>query len=398
MRKLATIRKISDIQPIQDADAIELAIVDGWKVVTKKGEYKPGDFCIYCEIDSFLPIREEFEFLRKSSYKKMADGTEGFRLRTIKLKGQISQGLLIQPTILNTTELVEGTDVTETLGIIKWEPPMPASLSGVAKGLFPSFLSKTDEERVQNLQNQWERFKSSGKKFYVTEKLDGSSATFYIKNGEFGVCSRNLELANPGEFVPGTVVCDDGIERPKKENSYWKVAKELDLENKFRNFGRNICLQGELIGEGIQGNPYKILGQTVRFFNGYDIDSGENISLDDFIKLISLFGLKTVPIINVDFQLPDTIDEVLEFAEEKSELNPNFDREGVVIRSYDRQISFKAISNKFLLKEKDWSMELTDEQKASIKRGLKDIEEGRVTPHEEVMKKVKEMFKKDKND
>ncbi len=396
MRKLASIRKVSDIQPIPDADAIEVATIDGWKVVTKKGEYKPGDLCIYCEIDSFLPIREEFEFLRKSSYKKMADGTEGFRLKTIRLRQQISQGLLIQPTILNDTELVEGTDVTELLGIIKWEPPMPASLAGVAKGLFPSFLTKTDEERVQNLQDQWFRFKNSGKKFYVTEKLDGSSATFYLKDDVFGVCSRNLELADPGEFVPGNVICDDGIERPKKENSFWKVARQLDLENKFRSLGRNICLQGELIGEGIQGNPYKILGQTVRFFNGYNIDTSENLSLEDFIKITNLFGLKTVPILNVDYQLPDTIDEVLEYAEEKSELNPSFDREGVVIRSYDRQISFKAISNKFLLKEKDWAMELTDEQKESIKRGLKDVEEGRVIPHEEVMKKIDKMFKSKK--
>jgi RNA ligase (TIGR02306 family) len=352
MRKLASIRKVSDIQPIPDADAIEVATIDGWKVVTKKGEYKPGDLCIYCEIDSLLPIREEFEFLRKSSYKKMADGSEGFRLKTIRLRQQISQGLLLPLSILNLTDVEEGMEVTELLGITKWEAPMPASLSGVAKGLFPSFLTKTDEERAQNLQGQWERFKTSGKKFYVTEKLDGSSATFYLKDDVFGVCSRNLELVDPGEFVPGTVICDDGIERPKKENSFWKVARQLDLENKFRSLGRNICLQGELIGEGIQGNPYKILVQTVRFFNGYNIDTSENLSLDDFIKLTNLFGLKTVPILNTDFQLPNTIDEVLKLAEDKSELNQDFDREGIVIRSYDRQISFKAISNKFLLNEK----------------------------------------------
>ena len=96
MRKLATIQKIKEILPIEGADAIELAIVNGWKVVVGKNvEHKEGDYVIYCEIDSFLPIKEEFEFLRKSSYKKMADGTEGFRLRTIKLRGQVSQGLII---------------------------------------------------------------------------------------------------------------------------------------------------------------------------------------------------------------------------------------------------------------------------------------------------------------
>lgn len=352
MRKLASIRKVSDIQPIPNADAIEVATIDGWKVVTKKGEYKRGDLCVYCEIDSLLPIREEFEFLRKSSYKKMADGTEGFRLKTIRLRQQISQGLLLPLSILNLTDVEEGMEVTELLGITKWEPPMPASLAGIAKGLFPRFLSRTDEERAQNLQDQWFRFQTSGKKFYVTEKLDGSSATFYLKDDVFGVCSRNLELVDPGEFVHGTVICDDGIERPKKENSFWKVARQLDLENKFRSLGRNICLQGELIGEGIQGNPYKMLGHTVRFFNGYNIDTSENLSLEDFINLTNLFELKTVPILNTDFQLPNTIDEVLQLAEDKSELNQNFDREGIVIRSYDRQISFKAISNKFLLNEK----------------------------------------------
>ena len=184
-RKLASIRKVSSIQPIEGADAIEIAVVDGWKVVTKKGEYVPGSLCIYCEIDSFLPIKEEFEFLRKSSYKKMGD-QEGFRLRTIKLRGQVSQGLLLplttfqsfgyrlSPNLLNENyaiepdrvvispsdmiELSEGSDVTEVLGIVKYEPPIPAELSGKVKGNFPSFLRKTDEERVQNLTkfyNNW---------------------------------------------------------------------------------------------------------------------------------------------------------------------------------------------------------------------------------------------------
>lgn len=336
MRKLASIRKVSDIQPIVGADAIELALVDGWKVVTKKGEYKPGDLCIYCEIDSFLPIKPEFEFLRKTSYKKMADGSEGFRLKTIRLRGEISQGLLLPISILGDFSWTasEGTDVTEMLGIIKYESPIPAELSGKVKGNFPSIIRKTDETRVQNLSNQWERFKASGKSFYVTEKLDGTSATYYFNDGVFGVCSRNLELVED------------------ENNTYWKVAKNLDLENKLRNFGRNICLQGELIGEGVQGNPYKIIGQKVRFFNAFDIDRQENVPLEDFIKLTNLFELSIVPVLDVDYQLPDTIAEVLKFADGKSVLNSNFNREGVVIRSHDRSISFKAISNVFLLGEK----------------------------------------------
>ena len=333
-RKLASIRKITDIIPIENADAIEIALVDGWKVVTKKDEYKPGDMCIYCEIDSFLPIREEFEFLRKSSYKKMGD-TEGFRLRTIKLRGQVSQGLIISINELlkygvSADDVYEGLDVSGMLGIIKYEPPIPAELAGKVKGLFPSFIPKTDEERVQNLSSEYVSWKD--KTFYVTEKLDGSSATYYIKDGEFGVCSRNLQLLET------------------EGNTFWKVARELDLENKMKGIGINFSIQGELIGEGIQGNPYKIKGQTVKFFNLFDIDIKDYYNLEYFEKIIKEeMGLDTVPILDRNFNLPENVEEILKYADAKSVLNPTFDREGVVIRSFDRKISFKVISNKFLL-------------------------------------------------
>lgn len=362
-RKLASIRRISDIQPIEGADMIELAIVDGWKVVVAKNVgHKVGDMVVYCEIDSFLPIKEEFEFLRKSSFKKMGD-QEGFRLKTIKLRGQVSQGLIlplsvfegygyrVSENLLNENptlepnrsvispsdmiELVVGNDVTEVLGIVKYEPPIPAELAGKVKGLFPSFIRKTDEERIQNLTSEYEKWRlQSQHQFYVTEKLDGSSATFYYKDGVFGVCSRNLELLET------------------EGNTFWKVARELDLENKLKDYGVNISVQGELIGEGIQGNPYKIKGQTVRFFNLFDIDLQEYHSLPTFQKTMNELGLETIPILDVRFTLPESIDELLKYADSKSVLNPNFDREGVVIRSLDRTISFKVISNKFLLNEK----------------------------------------------
>jgi RNA ligase (TIGR02306 family) len=376
-RKLASIRRIKEILPIEGADAIEVAVVDGWKVVTKKGEYKSGDLCIYCEIDSFLPIREEFEFLRKSSFKKMGD-QEGFRLKTIRLRGQVSQGLLLPLSVLEDADemkigysqqpwgmqlqlgpyddailIEEGTDVSNHLEIVKYEPPIPAELAGKVKGLFPSFIRKTDEERVQNLADYYEKWKlTSAHQFYVAEKLDGSSATYYFKDGVFGVCSRNLELAEPEEFVPGTVMCDDGIERPKQENTFWKVARELDLKTKLGAVGYNICLQGELIGEGIQGNPYRIKGQTVKFFNAFNIDTQEYLGLRDFVAILTLLGLEHVPILEAPFLLPETIDAMLKYAEGYSYLNPQTQREGVVVRSLDRTISFKAISNQFLLSEK----------------------------------------------
>ena len=149
MRKLVTIQEIEDIQPIEGADSIEKAKIKEWWVVVKKGEFIVGDYCIYFEIDSFLPIKPEYEFLlRGSSPKKMlVDGQEkeGIRLKTIRLKGQISQGLALPiATIANNLPKEVGTDISEILGVIKYEPPIPANLAGVVKGNFPSFIPKTD--------------------------------------------------------------------------------------------------------------------------------------------------------------------------------------------------------------------------------------------------------------
>lgn len=325
-RKLASVVIVDDVQEIPGADVIEQVKIKGWSVVAKKGEFKIGDKAIYVEVDSFLPIKEEYEFLRKSSYKKMGD-LEGFRLKTIKLRGVLSQGLLLP---LPQDDLAVGEDVSELLGIVKYEPPIPAELSGVMKGSFPAFLQKTDEERIQNLVDVYENFKKS--KFYITEKLDGSSATYYLNNGEFGVCSRNIELLE------------------NEGNSFWKYARQVELEDYLRDLDRNICLQGELIGEGVQGNPYKLKGQTVKFFNAFDIDEQKRLSLKEFRTLIEYLGLETVPFLMLEYTLPETIEELLLYAEGKSVLNSQTEREGLVFRNESQTISFKAISNKFLLK------------------------------------------------
>jgi len=360
-RKLASIQRIREIRPIEGADAIELAIINSWQVVVAKNVgHKVGDLVVYCEIDSYLPIEPEFEFLRKSSYKKMSDGSEGFRIRSAKIRGVISQGLIIpladayaifkRNTPNMDMQWFEGLDVTEMLNIVKYEPPVPAELAGKVKGYFPSFIRKTDEERVQNLTKEYSEWVfTSAHQFYASEKLDGSSVTFYVKDGVFGVCSRNLELAEPEEFVPGMVMYDDGIERPKQENTFWKVAREMGIKEKLLSTGRNLCIQGELIGEGIQKNPYKIKGHTVKFYNAFDIDKQERLPLHEFMNLIGSLGFETVPILGIEFMLPDTVEELLKQAEGKSVLNPNTEREGVVIRSMDTKISFKAISNKFLI-------------------------------------------------
>jgi len=347
-RKLATVRKIKEIKPIEGADLIELAVIDGWQVVVAKNVgHKVGDKVVYCEIDSFLPIKEEFEFLRKSSYKKMGD-QEGFRLKTIKLKNTLSQGLILPYHVLPVAQfgtghdLPEGMDVSEMLGIIKYDPPIPAQLAGKVKGNFPSFLRKTDESRLQNLEKEYQGWVFSSKhQFYATEKIDGSSFTCYVKDGVFGVCSRNLELEET------------------EDNTFWQVARSLDLENKLKSLGRNICAQGEMVGSGIQGNYYKMKDQTVLFYNIYFIDEMEYATFDEFNGILSDLELKSVPILSSPFQFPMdengqfTVSALLKESEGKSVLNPVVEREGLVIRSMDRTISFKSISNVFLLGSKD---------------------------------------------
>lgn len=378
-RKLASIRRIDKIMEHPNADSLEICHVGGWRVITRIGEYNEGDLAIYCEVDSFLPVRDDFEFLRKSSYRKMGD-IEGFRLKTIKLRQELSQGLLLPLSVLegdgemkigiskqpwgdqlqlgpydDALVIQEGVDVTEHLGVVKFEPPIPAELAGKVKGNFPGFIRKTDEERIQNMTKQFEEMKSH--QYYITEKLDGSSATYYFRDGVFGVCSRNLELADPGEFVPGTIIGEDGVERPKKENTFWKVARELKIAEKLGSLNQNYAIQGELIGEGVQGNPYKIKGHTLRIFNVFNIDQQEYLGLDemrDFLSKVNVDDspLELVPVIDENYKLHGTIEEILQYAEGKSVLHNEAEREGIVIRNKDKSISFKAISNKFLLKEK----------------------------------------------
>ena len=338
MRKLATIEEIKEVKPINGADNIEAVRVRDWWVVAKKDLFQVGTSCAFFEIDSFLPIIPPFEFLIKGTTKKrmIIDGkqVEGIRLKTVKLRGQLSQGLVVPLAELTNYSSVplsqcdNGDDVTEALGVLKYEPPMPAELVGKAKGFFPSFIPKTDEERIQNMSE----ILSS---FYMTEKLDGTSVTFYKKDGVFGVCSRNLELM-------------------EGETTQWKIAKEKNLAEKLPD---NFAIQCELVGEGIQKNPLKINGQEIFCFNVYKIDSGIFLNYQDFVGFCESLGVKTVPIINDNFALPDSVDELLLFAEGKSNINPESEREGIVIRSKiemqfkGQRVSFKAISNRYLLKD-----------------------------------------------
>ena len=335
-RKLASVVKIVDIQPIPGADAIVVATVKGWKVVVKVNEYKVGDLAVYYEIDSFLPIRPQFEFLRKSSYKRMGS-SEGFRLKTIRLRGQISQGLLT-PIPEGISNPKEGDDLTEALDIVKYEPPIPAQLAGKIKGTFPSFIPKTEEIRIQNFESEV-GFSPVGERAYVTEKLDGTSFTCYFNNGVFGVCGRNWELSETSD------------------NSLWRMANLLQLKEKMTKHGKNIALQGELIGAGINGNLYGLSDHKLFFFTGYDIDKGRRMFFDELEWVLFGLDLQMVPVLEkYGFVIPNEsniVDYMLKYAEGKSVLNMEVDREGVVVRGLEREFSFKAISNTYLLGSKD---------------------------------------------
>jgi RNA ligase (TIGR02306 family) len=335
-RKLASVVKIVDIQPITGADAIMVASVKGWKVVVKKDEYKVGDLAVYYEIDSFLPVRPQFEFLRKSSFKRMGS-SEGFRLKTIRLRGQISQGLLT-PIPEGISNPKEGDDLTEALDIVKYEPPIPAQLAGKIKGTFPSFIPKTDEIRIQNFESEV-GFSPAGERAYVTEKLDGTSFTCYFNNGVFGVCGRNWELTETSD------------------NSLWRMANVLQLKEKMTKHGKNIALQGELIGAGINGNLYGLSDHKLFFFTGYDIDKGRRMFFDELEWVLFGLQLQMVPVLEkYGFVIPNEnniVDYMLRYAEGKSVLNMEVDREGVVVRGLEREFSFKAISNTYLLGSKD---------------------------------------------
>jgi RNA ligase (TIGR02306 family) len=337
MRKLATIRKIDNIEPIAGADAIECAVIGGWKVVVKKNEYAVGDLAVYLEIDSWVPT-ELAPFLSKGKEPREFEGIKGERLRTVKLRGQLSQGLLLNldAAIPQTNSLIEGDDVSDMLGIIKWERPMNAQLAGMAKGNFPSLIPKTDQERVQNLTNEINAAIEAGLEFEVTEKLEGSSMTCYLINGEFGVCSRNLDL------------------KETEGNSFWETARRQGIEEKMRAIDEHLefAVQGELIGPGIQGNIYKLSKTEFYVFDVYDIKGGCYLNPKDREAVVARMGLKHVPIMWHTWKLAP-VDAIIAQADASSFLNKNQTREGIVFKQVDGGMTFKAISNKYLMNEKD---------------------------------------------
>ena len=447
-RKLVTVRTIDALEPIEGADVIEVAVIEGWRLVVKKGEFKVGDQCVYFEIDSFLPDGvPAWQFLVDKSSRFM-NGVKGHKLRTIKLRGQTSQGLALPLSTLPIVRFVmceemDGAEVEETfnalnpaqqeearqlvgelhadtpirdldlsflLGIEKYEAPLPAELAGQAAGLFPSFIQKTDQERCQNLKAEifgytetvrqasdwidvktalpsdgafikgknadgkewtetWDSQEPLGKMthwaalkieppkaspddvYEITIKLDGSSMTAYHRDGDVGVCSRNLELKTDESNKDNTFV-----------RMFYDGGLNWALPALAKDFG-NVAVQGELMGPGIQSNREELKDFKFFVFDVFLIDHSRYampMEREDIMKALYAMGVDPnkvahVPVVDTYAKLGDlglhSIEDLLKFAEGPSIKHPI--REGLVFKRMDGQFSFKAISNLFLTKEKD---------------------------------------------
>lgn len=350
MRKLASVQTVDAVEPVPSSDNLERARVLGWWVVVKKGEYRPGDRVVYAEIDSLLPERPEFEFLRAGSYKPAQVGPDGvqtlpagFRVKTVRLRGQVSQGICFPLSVLPPgTPAAPGDDVTDALGVLKWDPAVPAEMEGKAKGGFPGFVSKTDETRIQAVPALLDRYR--GKTFYATEKLDGTSVTLFVRGGEFGVCGRSWQLDEADGSSP--VV---------------RLVRALDLEARLRaaaaSLGFDLAVQGELVGPGVRKNKYALPGLNLFAFTVENLSTGTRLPLGIARSVASGLGLASVPDVAA-VTLDHTVDELVAFAEGPSAVNPKVHREGLVFRPPEQvidadlggRLSFKVINPKFLLK------------------------------------------------
>lgn len=440
MRKLVTIRTVSAVDPIPDADTIECLTVEGWKVVSQKGNFKPGDPCVYFEIDSFLPDGNPLwqDLVDKSSRVFM--GEKGHVLKTIKLRGQVSQGFCIPlhkfPSIISELGIIvkwtadneidldeqhEATfekevgrvitkaikenfdiasvrdrDFSELLGVIKYEPPIPAQLAGQVKGSFPSIIRKTDQERYQNMMH--EICEDIDAVYEESVKFDGASmTTYHDPEGTGGVCSRNFEMKT-----------SEGV---NDDNSMVKLARECGLLEALKSFP-HLAVQGELMGPAIQGNREQLKVHKYFVFDIYDIWKGEYLAPTERREVFAQiqaaameavgwvdkdkFPIQHVPVLNASFTLREHAGFV-DAPKDNSGFSPTYDaegaivggamvsdygyiiraeehhaamaeklqalsdgpsivhpvREGLVFKRHDGKFSFKVISNSFLLKQKD---------------------------------------------
>lgn len=352
-RKFATIRQISEIRAIPNAERVELACVDGWRAVIPKNTFTVNEQVLFIETDAALLCvnDQRFNFLRKSCLKQWkGNGVlfgECLRVRTIKLAGQISQGLVLK--LADFPEAACSDDIDAALCIKHFDElaeEMSAKTGKIkqadAAGSFPSFVPKTDEERIQNIPEILTTHSDS--LFEVTLKLDGSSMSVGYSpsnypDDPFFVCSRNLRLK-------------------RGDNTFHKVAAYYDIESKLKQYcdvsGEELCLQGELIGPGINGNRGKQGEHSFNVFRVWSISDKKWLETDDWRwPCEKEFSIPTVPRIDCAYRPLNrytTIDALVEFA--KTAKFGELTGEGYVFKSYDGDIHFKVINPLYLLEEK----------------------------------------------
>ena len=375
MRKLASIQRIIAINEIPNADKIESVVVLGWNCIVKKGEFKVGDLCVYFEPDSLLyphPIWDDF--LEKKKY----------RIRTMKMKATVSQGLVLGTDIIETlnpkarVKIIEGTDVTDVLNVKHYDPTDKPEvitksdskvknflmrfsicrkvfhhLYGKKSGGFPTHLvSKTDETNIQSI--PYILTNNTGRRFYISEKLEGQNGN-YIFSLKKGLLNRLLKRT---EFI----VCSHHIRKsPTYEKcSWWDIAVQYDIEKKLtehhKKYGIYLAVQGEIIGDRIQNNIYKISGYDFYVFNVKDLTNNRYFDLEEKREFCEETGLNLVPIIHENFVISSyhTPQLLLDMSNGRSELNKKTKREGFVVRCFDDdRISFKVRSPEYLLGEKE---------------------------------------------
>lgn len=350
-RRLATVERILEVADIPDADTIVRVRVRGWDVVAQRGEFAVGDLCVYFEVDSLLKVTDErFAFLAPRGVRTDAEGNSGHVLKTARLRGQYSQGLALPVAAFpelaqDGTAPAAGSDVTEVLGIVRYERPLPAELAGTARGVRPSWIPMTDEERVQNLAEIFTA--TTPVAWYATEKLDGASTSMYVDGTQLqdgvpasGICSRNLDLIE------------------SETNSLWRSARRLGvLDRLAQTFpGCQAVLQGETYGEGIQGNPLKLRGQHFAAFTLRV--NGRELPRDEWPEWVTAIAVPERP----ELTFPSTVEQALADVDGlRSVVGKDRAAEGVVWRARDTatvpladgsvvRASFKVISNKYLLK------------------------------------------------
>ena len=324
---IASVQKIIDVRKADNADSLDVVKVLGWQVVTRMGEFKPGDTVVYVEIDSVLPELEVFEFMRNKD----------FRVKTAKFRGNLSQGIVFPITILPPGQYDIGVEVGTLLGITHYEKPIPVSMQGMMRGNLPFGLSKTDEERYQNVPDVIEEFQ--GKEVYITTKIDGTSSTFAMKDGDFHVCGRKIDY------------------KPDVENVYWKIANKYGLGEKLQ--GYNMAVRGEIAGPGLQKNRLGLKDHELFVFDIVHLDTMRYLDYDEILYWCAKLDLQTPPLEYrgiFDF----TLDELKTMSDGLYKDTKNL-KEGIVIRTCEEQYSkalrgrssFKVVSDTFLLENKE---------------------------------------------